>query len=293
LTDSTIAPSLDDLLVELYVILDDELPAQTRGRPRETTDAELCCLAVAQALLGYVKERRFLRAAPRRLGHFFPLLPSRSQYNKRLKTLGPALCRALELLAERHPSTLDKLRLLDTTPIPCGQSRQTALRSALRGSAAYGYCAAHSRFYWGFKLALLLAPDGFPVAFELVPANTSEPDAARELLALADVSGCVALGDKGHAGHELEGEFALQGCRLVRPDRKDEPLRHGSLGQVRQWVESAIESLKGQLDLERHGGRTLAGVSARVLQRLLALAAALWHNQLVGQPGRHLTAYDH
>jgi len=26
---------------------------------------------------------------------------------------------------------------------------------------------------------------------------------------------------------------------------------------------------------------------------LLALAAGLWHNQNIGDPGRHLTAYDH
>ncbi|HWT49357.1 MAG TPA: IS982 family transposase, partial [Mycobacterium sp.] len=46
--------------------------------------------------------------------------------------------------------------------------------------------------------------------------------------------------------------------------------------------------------LERHGGRTIAGVAARVLQRILALTAAIWHNDQQGQPTlRSLTAYDH
>jgi AAA domain/TrwC relaxase len=40
--------------------------------------------------------------------------------------------------------------------------------------------------------------------------------------------------------------------------------------------------LKAQLDLERHGGRKPAGVCARVLQRLLALTAAIWHNETTG-----------
>ncbi len=37
-------------------------------------------------------------------------------------------------------------------PIPCGTSRQTAKRSDLWGLADYGWCASHSRWYWGLKL---------------------------------------------------------------------------------------------------------------------------------------------
>src|SRR3954447_11584959 len=58
--------------------------------------------------------------------------------------------------------------------------------------------------------------------------------------------------------------------------------------------ESVNDTLKGQLDLELHGGRTLAGVTARIAQRLLALTAAIWHNRATGQPvTRSLIAYDH
>jgi hypothetical protein len=46
--------------------------------------------------------------------------------------------------------------------------------------------------------------------------------------------------------------------------------------------------------LERHGGHTPAGVAVRVLQRILALTAAIWHNDHTGQPiPRSLIAYDH
>ena len=53
------------------------------------------------------------------------------------------------------------------------------------------------------------------------------------------------------------------------------------------------ETFKGQLDLERHRGRTPGGVIVRVLQRILALTAAVWHNQHTSQPVlRSPTAYD-
>jgi hypothetical protein len=63
---------------------------------------------------------------------------------------------------------------------------------------------------------------------------------------------------------------------------------------LRQLIESVNDTFKGQLDLERHGGHTPGGVWVRVLQRILALTAAIWHNHKTGQPTlRSLVAYDH
>jgi hypothetical protein len=199
----------------------------------------------------------------------------------------------------RSPSWCDGLRLLDATPLPCGQSRETVKRSALWPYAAYGYDRSHSRWYWGFKLYLLCAPDGMPITWCLATPKLGERQVAQVLLddaarhqALAQ--GTIILADKGLAGAEFQAQVAALGARLVRPDRKDEPYRFGSLGGMRQWIESVINTLKDQLGLERHRGRTLGGVFVRVAQRLLALAAAVWFNWQLGQPDkRALLAYDH
>jgi hypothetical protein len=66
------------------------------------------------------------------------------------------------------------------------------------------------------------------------------------------------------------------------------------LKKIRQLIESVNDTLKGQLDLEQHGGRTPEGVATRVAQRLLAMAASIWHNFHTGAPiTRSLIAYDH
>jgi len=116
-------------------------------------------------------------------------------------------------------------------------------------------------------------------------------DAARQQ-ALA--AGTIILADKGFAGRAFERHVAALGAGLLRPDRKDEPRRFGSLGGMRQWIESVINTLKNQLGLEQHRGRTLGGVFVRVAQRLLALAAGIWFNwQLQAHDKRSLLAYDH
>lgn len=287
---------LDDLLTALYVLADDFLPARDRSRPGRKpriSDAEVVCLAVAQVLLDAPKERRFLRFAKRRLGHLFPYIPGQSGYNKRVRGLTGQIVWLLGYLARVSPSWCDGLRLIDATPVPCGQSRQTVKRSEFAGYAAYGYCAAHSRHFWGFKLYLLCASDGMPIAFELAPANAPEREVVAELLERVELCGYTVIGDKGLSGAEIENLVAALGGAFMRPDRRDEKPRFGNLGGVRQWIEAIFDQLKDQLSLERHGAHGIDGLCARIAQRLLALAASIWHNWQTGNPGRSLIAYDH
>ena len=291
---------LDTLLIALYVLADEILPRRPRARRRpKITDAELVCLAVAQILLDIPSERRFLRFAICRLGHLFPYLPKQPGYNKRMRALAPQIVRLLNAIAYLSPSWCDGIRLLDSTPVPCGNSRETVKRSDFAGHAAYGYCASHSRYFWGFRLYLLCASDGMPIAFELAAANVPERDVAAEMLKRVQLDGYTVIADKGFAGEEFEALMTELRAIFLRPDRKDEQPRFGKLGGIRQWIESIIDTIKGQLSLERHGAHTMEGLVTRVSQRLLALAAGIWHNWALWENGnldhpiRSLIAYDH
>ena len=104
------------------------------------------------------------------------------------------------------------------------------------------------------------------------------------------------IADKNYFGREFEAVLPDLGITLLRPARKGEPDRPGArfFKPLRQVIGSINDTLKGQLDLEQHGGRTTAGVLARVWQRMLALTAVIWHNDTIGaQVKRSLIAYDH
>ncbi|AIT60024.1 MULTISPECIES: IS982 family transposase [Actinomycetes] len=296
---------LNTLLITLYVHLDDRiLPAIgfTRdhhpGRKPALNDVELLCLLVAQHLLGISSDRKWIRYARTHLKSMFPALPGQSGWGKRVRQSTGLLSAVITELARDTPSWNEVTRLIDSTPLPCGKSRETVKRSDLAGDAGYGYCASHSRFFWGFRLYLVCTPDGMPVVWGLANPKIGEREAAAAMLdhdRHLIQPGQVIIGDKGFAGREFETFITEDlGAHLIRPDRKDEKPRFGKLGGIRQWVESVFDTLKGQLTLEDHGGRTIAGVYSRVAARLLALAAGIWHNWLIGAPvKRSLIAYDH
>jgi len=121
----------------------------------------------------------------------------------------------------------------------------------------------------------------------------AKADERQVLLSILDDTGLAALlpgqtliGDKNYYGRDFEAALGQAGLHLLRPARQGEPARPGAqfFRPLRQTIESVNDTLKGQLDLERHGGHTPAGVITRVLQRILALTAAIWHNDHTGQP---------
>lgn len=191
--------------------------------------------------------------------------------------------------------------IADSTPIECGRSRPTTRRSDLAGWASYGYCASHSRWFWGLRLYLICTPSGMPITWALAAPKLDEREVVAAMLEVepelaADRPGLLLIADKGFRARWFDNELARHGIELLRPSMRGERPRRGEhlLKPVRQLIESVNDTLKGQLDLELHGGRSIDGVSARIGQRLLALTAAIWHNRATGQPiTRSLIAYDH
>ncbi|MGV9386381.1 IS982 family transposase [Nonomuraea sp. NPDC003707] len=293
---------LNTLLTALYVSIDNWLGHRPRlGRKPKLTDAELLTLAVAQVLLGIHSEARWLRYVPEHLPGAFPYLPGQSGYNKRLHKALPLLKRAIRALAQDTDLWADPVWVADSTPIECGRSRPTTQRSNLAGWAGYGYCRSHSRYFWGLRLHLICTPAGLPITWALATPNIDE---RQVLMAIcehdphltADRPGLLIIADKGYVSAELDAFLAEHGVQLLRPSYRNHTPRRGEhlLKPIRQLIESVNDTLKGQLDLELHGARTVTGVGHRIAQRILALTAAIWHNRHTGQPvTRSLIAYDH
>ena len=136
-------------------------------------------------------------------------------------------------------------------PVECGRSKDTVRRSDLAGCAEYGYCASHSRYFWGLRLHLLTTLHGLPMGFALTGAKADERQVLLGILddgtLTAGRAGQIIIGDKNYYGHDFEATLASAGLILLRPARQGEPARPGArlFRPLRQIIESVKAPSKG------------------------------------------------
>jgi hypothetical protein len=279
--------SLETLVIAAYVF------ATTFRIPRpgpvgKVSDEEIVTLAVAQAMTGMVSDRRFLGTISRLLPEFFPDLPDQTQYNRRLRRLTPWITTVQLMLAELVAE--GQIRLADGTLITCANYPGCASKS---GHAGYS-CPSKSQFIWGMRLVLLADPKGVPVGYDLVgPKTGQERDAVLDLAAAHP--GSVLFADGGFWGREYLASMQLIDIELITPAKhktRQRPAAEIAKARIRLVIESVFCTLKRQMALQDHQAKTIAGLVARIAQRLLALTIGIYLNTLLGRPPRALAAYD-
>jgi len=189
---------LDLLLIAVFCTADDLLPEKAKNAKRKITDAEVVTLCVAQAIMGIPSDQRFLAVAAKRLCHLFPALPKRPGFHKRRGRLTDTIEALIAEFARYSPGWDDDLLLVDSTPVECARSRETvkrggasSLTDAIADAADYGYCASHSRYFWGFRLHGLFACDGTPRALQLTSPKDGERDVCLQMLARVTRTGAL------------------------------------------------------------------------------------------------------
>ena len=191
---------LDTLATALYVTSDDFLADNPQHRPWRPKVGLDTAPRATPSWSRWWCCRRCSDSPPRRAGcatpnshlrGMFPYLPTQSGYNKRVRAATGMLRAVIAHLVACTTRSSDDVWVVDSTPVECGRSRETAKRSDLAGWAEYGYCASHSRFFWGLRLHLVCTLSGLPVAFALTGAKADEREI---LLAMFDAdpnSGCA------------------------------------------------------------------------------------------------------
>jgi hypothetical protein len=285
---------LDTFLTALYTVVDDayreRVAAAVAHRPGPApvlSDSEVLALAVCAEWGLWGSERAFYRFVRKRLRHLFPRLVDYSEFNRRRRSLYPALAAVQRAVAQRLGADLERERLLDTAPVPVMVLKRHDDRGLLfDGAAAVAWCQAKRRFYYGLKLVLALTLDGVIVRYDLVPADTADREAASTVLE----PGCRYWADKGFFGEACQREWReVEGAEVrATPPRG---VRTGwprafarRAARLRQLIEVVNSQLVGQFQLERSLAKTLVGLVTRVQAKLTAHTLGVYLNTLAGEP---------
>jgi Transposase DDE domain len=289
---------LDSFLVSLYVQIDDwwklnrSLEPPKIGRPALLSDPEVLTLAILAQWPRFRSERDFWRFAWAHLRSYFPNLCSQSQLNRRIRALEPEL-HALQLAFARElaePSAL--YRVVDTTLVPAMVRVRASRKGLFCGQASFGRSASKTEWVYGFKVALVVDPQGVVSAFGLAEAASDERPIGDALLASDRHE--VYLADKGFTGVEWERHWLEDYEALVAATPKNNSRRAWSKADrrwasgKRQIIEGVICQLKDFYALERHRAKTLGGLLTRLAAKIAAYTCGQRINNSLGRPLRHL-----
>lgn len=271
-----------DLLLVTYCLVDDwyqrkgaRLVGRTVGSKPVFSDSEMLTLMLAIDFFEFTCERRFVAFIRANYLALFPQLLDQSQYNRRARRLRYLLNALRQDWATELGVQFERHFLLDTTPVIALGYRRDKRHSDFRGSADYGYCAARRLKYFGYKLVLLTTLDGTPYAFELVPANTDERDAADEILETLPPDS-NAWSDKGFIDAEWQTDWAQHDIHVWTTKRQNQKAQNPPefdrlLNRVRERIEGAFDILKeGGRSVEHTLARTVEGLCARVMAKIAA-----------------------
>lgn len=272
----------ETLIIAVYLVVNNWYLAEGRkyltakpGRKPDFTDSEIISFMILKEFLGFGSERQFLGFMNGNYSFMFPHIVHQSQYNRRTRALGLVVDKLRSHFAREFGAQLASLYILDTEPVPVVGYKRSKKSSHFWGTAEYGYCASKKLHYWGYKLAMLTTADGIPVAFELVPANTDERDAAEEVLHAAN-PGSIALGDKGFIDEERQEDWKQHyGVTLYTYKRKNQhqqnpPVVQQLLSENRRQIETTFSSLDRVEGLEDHGAKTVLGLVTRTIAKIAA-----------------------
>jgi len=229
----------------------------------------------------------------KRLRHLFPRLVDYAEFNRRRRSLYPALAAVQRAVAQGLGADLERERLLDTGPVPVMVLKRHDDRGLLfDGAAGVAWCQAKRRYYYGLKLVLALTLDGVIARYDLVPARTADREAASTVLE----PGRRYWADKGFFGEACQREWReVEGADVrATPPRRARPGWSRAFARraarLRQLIEVVNSQLVGQFRLERSLAKTLVGLITRVQAKLTAHTLGVYLNLLAGHPPLALKA---
>lgn len=265
-------------ITTIYCLCDELLRAMEHRDDRQSrlSSSEILTIALVSAMYfggNFERGRIFLHEH----GYIRTCL-SRSRFNRRLHAL-PSTCweTFFSLLAQcfkENNSSADYV--IDSIPIPvCDNIRINRCR-LVKEEMYRGYCASKRRYFYGFKIHLLITGKGQPVEFVLTPGSTSDTSALK-LLPLELSPGAIIHGDRAYNDYQEEDLLRECGGITLQPQRKKNSKRPLPLWEeflskpIRQRVETTFSALTSMFPKHIHAV-TKRGFVIKLVCFLIALA---------------------
>ena len=284
----------DDFCLLVYVIVDDlcQQLAPFLRRPGPTpdcSDSELIALCLIGECKGWDMERELLSNL-QSYRHLFPILPEKSRFNRRRRSLMFIMNWMRRILLSQMELAQDEQCVIDSLPIPVVQFHLVPTSTGDWGAyaATFGKVPTKKETIFGYKLHMLITLNGLILDFELAPANATDLEVGCELL--AEHTDLTVIGDKGYISAEKAAELWRYNRIWLQtlPRRNQKQQLPDSVRRLFNRVRQIIETVNGQLTeqfhIETNHAHSFWGFCARLYTKLTAHTLCIYINRLLGNP---------
>ena len=285
--------SFDDFCLWMYVMIDDtwqqiEPLFKRPGPSGKCSDSELLTMALVGECREWDTETTML-SQWREHRDLFPHIPSQSRFNRRRRALQDAINLIRQIVLRQLDLSADGQAVIDSMPLPVVKFHLVPGSTGdwRAHGADFGKCASKKITIFGFKLHVLVSPNGVILDFELAPASAADLTVGAELL--VDHTDLTVFGDKGYISAELARQLLhdnrLKLITLPRRNQTDQPPEavRRAFNAVRQIVETVNGQLVEQFNIQLNHAHTFWGLTTRLLTKLTAHTLCIYLNRLLAK----------
>jgi len=284
-----------ELLLWVFCLVDDELQALLRTRPRlrsrgptrtKRSDAEVITIELVGEFWGYDQDRALFRHFRAYHTAEFPALATvcRTPFARQAANLW-AVKQLLQQRLARRLSAGEPVWLADSLPVEACKFARATFCQRFRGEADYGYDHLVKQRCYGFRLHLRVSRQGVIQALQLAPARASDRAVLEDL---EPPPGTTGIGDRGYWDPALRERLAEGGVRLLAPyqhkSKDPDPARSRRLSAVRYRVETVNGQLAERYHVKRTWARDLWHLCHRLIRKALSHTVMVWVALKNGHP---------
>ena len=282
----------EELLLEVFCLVDDELQALDLGRIRQRgplptlSDAEVITIEIVGEFWKLNTDRDIYRHFRQYHRKEFPAL-ARLHRTTFARQAANIMCfkQLIQQRLAQKLAGLDPVWLADSMPIHACQFARATFCGRFAGVADYGYDHLIKRTFYGFRLHTRTTRDGLIVDYELAAVRVHE---SAVLLESEPPAGSTGIGDRGFGGKPLRESMAERGVVLLAPprrkceDKQGDKQRAAALASVRYRIETTNSQLSERYEMKRTWARDVWHLCHRVVRKILSHTVMIYMTFLHG-----------
>ena len=228
--------------VAIYVFFDDLLKSIAYKEPesRKTTDAEIITtlLIAAQYFGGNIeKSISFVRSTG-----LMPSMLSKSRFNRRMHKVAEMFSTLFfEVGQTVKQLNIEQLYSIDSFPVSVCDNIRIANSKIVQGEEYRGYSASKRRYFYGFKVHVIVTSEGIPVEYSFTVGSMHDLDGLKQM-PLAFSEKMTLYADSAYTDYTLEEMLEDDGISLMAARKQNAKRKH------EPWVEYAISTYRKRIE---------------------------------------------